>query len=731
MELIVLNANLVSQCQQSDLPMIYDFSVTEGETNVMLRMMPLKAFSDRRLATTLVSPTHRLSQVLPSQLALVMIKDGQFFPIAQESRMGINQSPDYRGKLWEGYVPRPYNVKDGQLSSIAQSWNIMDQDTKASALTEVHFTPYLAASKTSKISKWVEESAARSASDPFKPSISHAKEAKQVHTQVAKDLQPEGTMRSSQTQDIDPLTQSPPKRAAKGRKPKEPAATETIVKATSSAARKVVAIPLIDSSSTTDASADVSKPVQKESQVRGASKTPSSRASISTVPTSEAKVLDSNALPALNPPYIPSRSNKSSIKSRADTTPDWATSAVPDSHMGQLIDISGAAPPATKPKDRARQWSEVAARKVRHTMKQRKAPTAAVQTTTGAIAAYEAAAIHILKLVRSFQGVVDIQTTIGRFFIDNKSGLMQWKKGSFAISQWHDVFPNKQGQVRFDTHLTERITVLASDTDFILELKLPSGRQIFVKEPCERKTYYRFTCCSSHKEDDEVIVEVDETENGKFDVCTASKLFGSINWHFPRRYWDASLTIRASRQSSLEQHEAAVGLVENLRITPSLDRTSIDLRTDTSGTVLTIKSVQYRRETRHRSVIYPDLLLRLSEVEELAMEPSATGQEQTCRAYSKPRKQMVNESRLWWEAALSSASATRAFTENRMLEIGETAKWTPEGLIEDGVVKQMSLLANDVVTRIDSVGYHNKGSKATMTKPPSQPSVSAADAGFW
>ncbi|KAL8826331.1 MAG: hypothetical protein Q9191_003862 [Dirinaria sp. TL-2023a] len=750
-----------STSQQSTLPITYDFSVTEGETNVMLRMVPLKSFNDRRLATTLISLSHKLSRVLSSQLALVMIKDGQFFPIAQPRPIERDDSPEYQGKLWEGYVPQPYNIgglKNGQLSGATQCSNAAGQDNNDSAPT-AHFTPYLAASKTDKISKWVEESAARSASDPFKPSVSEVQEVKQGHAQRAKANQTEETRKAPQTRESTLSQPLLPQSAKKARKAAGGAAVTTTVE-TSQSVAKIAEMTSAESSSATGHPADISQAneapktpssrasistqhvsqanaaprtpssrvsisTQHVSQVSGASKTPSSRASISNAPGSRAR------LPELNPPYLPSRSNTSSIKSRAEPTPDWASSVITTAQEGRLIDFGEAAVPANKAQGRVQQRNEVASRNFRNTMRQRKSPAATLQTNTGATLAYDAAATSILKLVRSVQGNVEIQTTIGRFFIDNKSGSNQWRKSSFAIAQWHDVFPNKQGHVRFDVHMTDRITTRASDIDFIVDLRLSSGRQMFVKEPCERKIYYSFTCSALHKEDDEVIVQVDAKENGEFTIYSASKLFGSINWHFPRRYWDASLTVRASRPSSLQQRQAATSLVENLHVVPSEDQKSISLCTNIPSKALTIKSVQLRRETHHRSVIYPDLLLRLSEVEELGIEPPAFGNDQECRAYSKPRKQMVSEDRLWWEASLFSASAARAFTENKTLELGETAKWTVQGLIDGGVVKRMSFLARDVVTRIDSVGYHNKGPKGVSTKPQTQMPVSIADPGFW
>ena len=70
---------------------------------------------------------------------------------------------------------------------------------------------------------------------------------------------------------------------------------------------------------------------------------------------------------------------------------------------------------------------------------------------------------------------------------------------------------------------------------------------------------------------------------------------------------------------------------------------------------------------------------------------------------------MVRDNRLWYEVSLSSSVAEEKFKENLDLELGDFASWTPKEIVEAGVLEDLSLVARDVVTRIDNVGYSNKG----------------------
>lgn len=90
---------------------------------------------------------------------------------------------------------------------------------------------------------------------------------------------------------------------------------------------------------------------------------------------------------------------------------------------------------------------------------------------------------------------------------------------------------------------------------------------------------------------------------------------------------------------------------------------------------------------------------------------------------------MVHENRLWWEASIVSTKIAKLAEENKTLEVGEKTAWTAKDMIDAAIVREMTFLARDLVTSIDSVGYHNKGPRSTSTKEQSDTPETAL--GFW
>ena len=239
-----------------------------------------------------------------------------------------------------------------------------------------------------------------------------------------------------------------------------------------------------------------------------------------------------------------------------------------------------------------------------------------------------------------------------------------------------------------------------------------------------RKVTYLFHCKTRSGE--ELIVEVNE--KGEFEGRSAPILVGALNWHFPKREWDARLSINSYGKLCERYSEEAKSIVANLQISPSSDGTSLGLFTKTSTAELRIRSIILCRETSHRSKLYPGILLHLKEMQDLGVWNEA-GKRQEYHASARPQLQMADERKLWWEASLSSAAATAILKENENLEIGEMTKWEAKEFIEKGVVKDLSALAKDLVTRIDRVGCFNLGPKAgSMTRTSDKV---MKNAGFW
>lgn len=182
-------------------------------------------------------------------------------------------------------------------------------------------------------------------------------------------------------------------------------------------------------------------------------------------------------------------------------------------------------------------------------------------------------------------------------------------------------------------------------------------------------------------------------------------------WHFPKRFWDARLKLRSFEPVDPEIQKAAQEIVNNLRIHLSEDMKAFDLGTKIEDGHLQIQSVFLRRESSHCSTKFPGIRVHLSEMQDLSVwQP--TGPKGPYEASLHPPKNVIsNGGKLWWEVSLSSTVVTETFKENGILELGSSAGWTPEDVLDSCVATEFYGVTQDLVTNIDSVGYYNKGPK--------------------
>ena len=76
-----------------------------------------------------------------------------------------------------------------------------------------------------------------------------------------------------------------------------------------------------------------------------------------------------------------------------------------------------------------------------------------------------------------------------------------------------------------------------------------------------------------------------------------------------------------------------------------------------------------RRETLHVSHMYPDLLLHLTEVQDLRLGHDQDDLDRYVGTMEL-QNEMVDSNRLWWEVSLSSQRVSDIFKENKNLELG-------------------------------------------------------------
>lgn len=124
-------------------------------------------------------------------------------------------------------------------------------------------------------------------------------------------------------------------------------------------------------------------------------------------------------------------------------------------------------------------------------------------------------------------------------------------------------------------------------------------------------------------------------------------MIGALNWHFPKRAWDARLRLTCNKFMAIDYHKQAQGIIDNLKISPSADGMTFDLSTETIDQELVINSITLRRTTIHSTTdIVPGLELHLTESQDLAVQ--APGPKSLYRGSTATPKAMNKESTRYW-----------------------------------------------------------------------------------
>lgn len=82
---------------------------------------------------------------------------------------------------------------------------------------------------------------------------------------------------------------------------------------------------------------------------------------------------------------------------------------------------------------------------------------------------------------------------------------------------------------------------------------------------------------------------------------------GALDWHFPKRAWDARLRLTSEKVLATDYQRQARGIVDNLKIAVGGDGQTHGLWAKTIDKNLSIEPITLRRETWHPATIYPDL----------------------------------------------------------------------------------------------------------------------------
>lgn len=237
---------------------------------------------------------------------------------------------------------------------------------------------------------------------------------------------------------------------------------------------------------------------------------------------------------------------------------------------------------------------------------------------------------------------------------------------------------------------------------------------MFQETPANTRVVYVIKLNTAHHKND-LIIEIEQ--DGKHSVYNARQDFGCINCHYVKRTWDFAVNLTEDTMAALDPQDPVHSVIKNFWVNGG-QRCILGSRL--SGPDTKITSVQVRRQASHSSTTNPDLLLHLTEVQDLVIQRSTQG----FRAYAASDEDMTkDDNRVWWEASISSFIADTILKENETLELGDVAGWMPDDIVGMAILDDMFHLAQQVVTRIDSIGHSTAGLCSPQPLPSSRQSA--------
>ncbi|MCJ1388037.1 hypothetical protein MMC18_000881 [Xylographa bjoerkii] len=315
----------------------------------------------------------------------------------------------------------------------------------------------------------------------------------------------------------------------------------------------------------------------------------------------------------------------------------------------------------------------------------------------------------IFETARTSYGRLKFDVAIGCIYVKRTNLAREIQTGPFAQAHWSAAFQTRSGGGRAQTLFSSPLTACWVDASFLVDLKLKDNTRVFSKTPVEVRVKYLIKCVNKHR-NNEVVVEIDQ--DGKYEFYDAPRTIGSVNCYYPKRVWDTTFSVTESSVADISLQDPVKAIVDSFWVRSS---PRISLGGRISGPEIGITNIHVHRQTSHQSTANSDLFLRLTEVQDLIVQQHSP---QQFRAYAAPEDKMIeDDNRVWWEASISSRVADSILLENRQLELGEIAQWSPDDITGMAIIEDMFRLSGQVVTRIDSVGYGTKGVSIPQQAP--------------
>jgi hypothetical protein len=359
----------------------------------------------------------------------------------------------------------------------------------------------------------------------------------------------------------------------------------------------------------------------------------------------------------------------------------------------------------SKPLEVAESSPEPTTRRVMRTVNQKKPKSSASTNAGNEAKALRRHNVHrvyetifpALAYTRGWCGDLKLEAKIGRLiFLDIDRPIARKEL------EWHQ-WDKLMADIEPKTHFTRILTGHHWDMEFVRDLKLPGGENLFSPEPISRRVTYDFDIEQKGKK---FVLSIDG-ETFKPALYANKKTFGAVNMANPVHSWDYRIELVGKKPLDLKSYQFIKTIYDSLAVGHGPDLTFT-----VEGPALFVKRVLLKCETRH--TVYLDALrmgapmeLVMAEVQELEMRKSneAVGK---YRAFALPRSILETQGKLHWVASVIPTRANALLKQNANLEVGETTKWTVDDILGSDLLAAMQGVMNMIVSKIDYVGSSNQ-----------------------
>ncbi|KAF4634029.1 hypothetical protein G7Y89_g4089 [Cudoniella acicularis] len=323
---------------------------------------------------------------------------------------------------------------------------------------------------------------------------------------------------------------------------------------------------------------------------------------------------------------------------------------------------------------------------------------------------------QMLQDLRGFKGQFEVQAEFGRIIIlgvnpDNIAG-KEMKDHTMEAEKVARLLgpPQYPTAIQPHTYFTNKLTTIHAEIDFLVNMKDSEGNELWGPKS-KWDVIYQFMYYDQATSRS-FVIEIDG-ETFSTEIKTYSSL-GCLYVHGTKRHWDFRIEAKGAEcgqdlRDTYGSLEAEVK--KSLYIPAGLSQPKLCFEISNTH----IKAYRFDGIRVHRITRYSgsdsESMLKVSQIDSLVIKrkPIPNIDREVFIAYPHVADSKVCQSQLgsWYEVGISSTKADDLFKQNKSLELGSEAGWTPESISRLEAARSMYLPACGMLKQMDGIGYHN------------------------